>query len=299
MGKSNQIKEGSISGDIFIYVIIGITCFITLYPMYYVIIMSLSDSASVLTKSVYFLPKGFQLDSYRVIIIKSEMWQAYANTIFYVASITLLTLLTCILAAYPLTVNKFIGRKFIVVYLLIPMYFSGGLIPTFLLMTKLHLYNNVAAMIIPNCFSIWYIILTRTFFKSIPDTLREVSKIDGANNYQILFKIYLPLAKPILAVIAIYSIVGTWNGWYHALIYLPNTKLQPLQLYLRRVLVEQTESLATPATAQQAELLFKKRFANIQLQYAMIVFTTLPVIVTYPFFQKYFVKGVMLGSLKG
>jgi len=129
--------------------------------------------------------------------------------------------------------------------------------------------------------------------------MHEAAKIDGANNYQILFKIYMPLSKPILAVIAIYTIVGVWNSWFSAMVYLPNMKLQPLQLYLRRVLVEQSINLATPTTSADAEIMFKMRLANIQLQYAMIIFTTLPVIFSYPFFQKYFVKGVMLGSLKG
>jgi len=295
----NRIKEGSAIGNILIYTIAAILCFITLYPMYYVFILSVSDSASVMTQSVYFWPKGFQLDSYKMIMGRPEMWRAYGNTILYVSAITMLTLLTCILAGYPLAVQNFIGKKFVVFFLLIPMYFSGGLIPTFLLMTKLGLYNNIAAMIIPNCFNIWYIILTRTYFHSIPDTMREAAKIDGANNYQILFRIYMPLAKPILAVIAIYTIVGVWNSWFHAMVYLPNTKIQPLQLYLRRVLVEQTENLATPTTTEEAEIMFKRRLSNIQLQYAMIIFTTLPVIFAYPFFQKYFVKGVMLGSLKG
>ena len=179
------------------------------------------------------------------------------------------------------------------------MYFSGGLIPSFMVMKMFGLYNNVWAMIIPHSYSIWYIILTRTYFLSIPETMREAAKIDGASCYQILFKIYLPLAKPILAVVAIYTIVMVWNGWFTAMVYLKDLKLQPLQLYLRRVLVAMTQKLDKPGTKQEMELLAKTRLANLSLQYAMIIFTTLPVIFTYPFFQKYFVKGVMLGSLKG
>lgn len=299
MAKNNRIKEGGTISNILIYITAAILCFITLYPMYYVFVLSVSDSASVATQSVYFWPKGFQIDTYKMIASRPQMWQAYGNTIFYVVATTVLTILTCVLAGYPLTVKKFIGKRFIVYFLLIPMYFGGGLIPFFLLMTKLNLYNNIAAMIIPNCFNIWYIILTKTYLQSIPDSMFEAAKIDGANHYQLLFRIYMPLAKPILAVIAIYTIVGVWNSWFHAMVFVPDTKLQPLQLYLRRVLVQQTENLATTVTAADAAIMFKKRLSNIQLQYAMIIFTTLPVIFTYPIFQKHFVKGVMLGSLKG
>ena len=206
---------------------------------------------------------------------------------------------TCALCAYPLTSPKLIGRKFYNIFLLIPMYFGGGLIPTFILMTKLHLYDNIWALIIPASFSIWYIILTRTYFASIPEEMREAARIDGANNYQCLFRIYLPNAKPILAVIAIYTLVARWNSWYDALIYIPNQSLQPLQLYLRRILVDNTVDLAASLTAEDMEALALKRLSNDQMKYAMIIFTTLPIIFAYPFLQKYFVKGVMVGSLKG
>lgn len=166
-------------------------------------------------------------------------------------------------------------------------------------MTKLHLYDNIWALIIPASFSIWYIILTRTYFASIPEEMREAARIDGANNYQCLFRIYLPNAKPILAVIAIYTLVARWNSWYDALIYIPNQSLQPLQLYLRRILVDNTVDLAASLTAEDMEALALKRLSNDQMKYAMIIFTTLPIIFAYPFLQKYFVKGVMVGSLKG
>lgn len=178
------------------------------------------------------------------------------------------------------------------------MYFGGGLIPTFLVMNSLHLYNNIFAIIIPASFSIWYIILTRTYFTGIPKDIRESAFIDGASDAVILFRIYLPLAKPILAVIAIYSIVSMWNNWFSAQVYLPDQALHPLQLYLKRVLVAQTVDLTKLNSADIGNAM-RQMISAIQMQYSMIIFTTLPIIFTYPFFQKYFIKGVMLGSLKG
>ena len=169
--------------------------------------------------------------------------------------------------------------------------------PMFLVMNKLHLYNNIWAIILPGSLSIWNIILAKTYFASIPDTIRESACIDGANHLKIMFRIYLPLAKPILAVISIYTIVITWNSWFNALVYLPNTALQPLQLYLRRVLLENTVDLTKLPMNEVAEAV-KRSLSNVQLKYAMIIFTTLPVLFAYPFFQKHFVKGLLMGSVK-
>lgn len=297
--RKSHIQEGNPVATIIIYILSVLAAVICIYPMYYVFCMSISSPEAVAGLKVYWYPIGFQLNGYEVIMMKSEMWHAYAMTILYVLISTASMLLTCVLAAYPLTCQNLIGKKFITVFLLIPMYFSGGLIPTFMVMKMFGLYNNIWAMILPHSYSIWYIILTRTYFASIPEAMWEAAKIDGANNYKTLFKIYLPLAKPILAVVAIYTIVVVWNGWFTAQIYLKDISLQPLQLYLRRVLITSTQKLTSARTMQEAAALQKLRLKNMSLQYAMIIFTTLPVIFTYPFFQKYFVKGVMLGSLKG
>ncbi len=283
---------------ILIYCCIIAICFVTIYPMYYVLILSLSEPAAAMTMKVYTIPKGFSLDSYKVLVKDAEMWRAYLNTILYALSTTVLMVLTCVFAAYPLTSKKLRGRKFINTFLLIPMYFSGGMIPSFLLITQLGLYDNPLSMILPSCFSIWNIILVKAFFSGIPETLREAAKIDGANTYQILFQIYLPMSMPIIAVICVYTIVGVWNSWFNAMIYLPHTTWQPLQLYLRRVLVENTRSVAQFLDPAEAKMLALKQMSNAQMQYAMIIFSTLPILATYPFFQKYFVKGVTLGSLK-
>lgn len=297
--KHNQsIKEGTLPGNIFIYVMSIIACFITLYPLYYVFVLSLSDPLEAVTMKVYWWPKGFYLGSYKILFTDAKLWRAYANTIFYAVSNTLLMLITSVLAAYPLTYKRLFGKKVIHFFLLIPMYFSGGLIPTFLLITKLGLYSSPLSLILPQCFSIWYIILVKSYFGTLPESLREAARIDGANNYQILSSIYLPASKPILAVVSVYTIVGVWNSWFQASVYLPTETWQPLQLYLRRVLVEMTVDVTQGMGVEAAAEAAKRNLSNLQMRYAMIIFTTLPVIFVYPFFQKYFVKGVMLGSLK-
>ncbi len=296
--RKHGIREGSRLADVIIYFVAAVCCVVTVYPMYYVLIRSVSSPEHALAGDMFLLPKGFDLTSYRVIFEDATMWRAYGNTIFYVAVTTLLMLTLCALCAYPLCMPNLVGKKYVVTFLLIPMYFGGGLIPTFLVMNKLGLYNNVWAVILPGAISIWNIILTRTYFASIPETIRESAAIDGANHFTILRKIYLPLAKPILAVIAIYTIVGTWNSWFNAMVYLPNPDLQPLQLYLRRVLIENTVDL-TKLPMNEVENAVRQSLSTVQLKYAMIIFTTLPVLFAYPFFQKHFVKGIMVGSMKG
>ena len=203
--------------------------------------------------------------------------------------------------AYPLTVKGLRGRKFVVIYLLIPMYFGGGMIPNYLLITKLGLYNTMWALIIPGASSIWHIILMRTYLASLPDSLRESAFIDGANHMQVLWYIYTSVVKPILAVISIYTIVGVWNSWFSSMVYQTNTRIQPLQMFLRRVLVDMSlnvSSVTAGMTKDEVEAAVKQNQLAQQMRYSMIIFTTLPVLLTYPFFQRYFVKGVMLGSLK-
>lgn len=296
--KKEGIREGSRIADAFIYLAAGLICLVTVYPMYYVLIRSVSTPEHALAGDMLLLPKGFDLTSYRIIFSDTTMWQAYGNTLLYVVSTTLLMLMFCTLCAYPLCIPTLRGKKFLIPYLLIPMYFSGGLIPTFLVMNRLGLYNNIWAVILPGSLSIWNIILVRTYFSSIPETLRESAEIDGANHFTIMTRIYLPLAKPILAVVTIYTIVITWNSWFNALVYLPDTQLQPLQLYLRRVLVENTVDL-TKLPMNEVEEAVRRALSGVQMKYSMIIFTTLPVLFAYPFFQKHFIKGMMVGSLKG
>lgn len=296
--RKNKIREGNPVITAILYLLAGLVALITVYPMYYVLILSISEPTAAIKMDAYLIPKGFSLSAYQLLAGNKEMWRAYLNTILYTVPTTVLMLVTSIMVAYPLTYKNLLGRKFINTFLLIPMYFGGGMIPTFLLMTKLGLYGSPLSQIIPVCFSIWYIILTKAFLSSIPEGLREAARIDGAGVLQVLLKIYLPLAKPIMAVIAVYTIVNVWNSWFQAMIYLPKVEWQPLQLFLRRILVENTQQVGATMDPEVAAEMVRRQMSNAQLKYAMIIFTSLPVLFTYPFFQKYFVKGVMLGSLK-
>lgn len=296
--KRKHVSVGSKMFDIFCILFCGVVCLVTLYPMYYVFIMSVSSPAAVNAMSVFLYPKGFQLESYTLLFKDTQLWKAYGNTIIYTIASTLLILVTSVLGAYPLTVSGLRGRKFFVGYLLIPMYFSGGLIPSFLLINKLGIYATRWAIILPASFNIWNLILVRTFFSGLPEELRESAKMDGAGHLRILFQIFLPVSKSVLAVVSIYSIVGMWNSWFNAQVYLPNTDLQPLQMYLKRVLVQMSVNLSE-LNSTEIEDAMERMFSATQLKYSMIIFTTLPIIFTYPFFQKYFIKGVMVGSLKG
>jgi putative aldouronate transport system permease protein len=297
MENTNRIREGSRAATVIMYVLAAVIVFITLYPMYYVLILSLSEPRYALTMQVYTIPKGFDLLAYRVLVMDAKIWRAFGNTVMYAGSVTVLMLITSVLGAFPLTFKSLAGRKYVNTYLLITMFFSGGLIPGFLLILRLGMYNKPASLIVPACFSVWNIILTKAYLSTVPETLREAAKIDGANVYQILLKIYLPLSTPILAVVAVYTVVGTWNSWFSALVYLPSLDWQPLQLYLRRMLVV-SQGAAEVLSPGAAKEMVERQLAYAQLKYAMIIFTSLPVLFTYPFFQKYFMKGIMLGSLK-
>lgn len=301
--RKNTIQEGNKFATFMLYFAAVIVMLITLYPMYYVIIMSISDPIDVAAKNVFLYPTGFVTKAYEFVMKDDMLWRSLVNTIFYVILTTGIHLFVCVTFAYPLAMPRLKGRTFFVWFLIVPMYFNGGLIPSFLVMTKiLKLYNKIWAIILPASVAIYHIILTRTyFFSSVPHTLREAAMIDGANHYQTLGRIYLPLSKPILAVIAIYTIVDVWNTWFSSMVYLTDAKLHPVQLYLKQMLVDGagTKQMESELTGEELEEFLKMQMVKMQLQYAVIVITTLPVLVVYPFLQKYFVKGVMIGSLKG
>jgi putative aldouronate transport system permease protein len=297
MKTNNKVREGSRTATVIMYALAVLVVFITLYPMYYVLILSLSEPRHAITLQVYTIPKGFNLAAYKILVLDPRIWRYFINTVMYAVSGMILMLITSILGAFPLTFKSLIGRKYINTYLLITMFFSGGLIPSFLLIMRMGMYDTPLSLIIPGCFSVWNIILTKSYLSTIPETLREAAKIDGANVYQILFRIYLPLSVPILAVIAVYTVVGIWNSWFSALVYLPHVDWQPLQLYLRRMLIlaqAPTQVMSPDAAREMAE----RQLSYAQLKFAMIIFSSLPILFAYPFFQKYFMKGIMLGSLK-
>jgi putative aldouronate transport system permease protein len=232
--------------------------------------------------------------AYKLVFENPDVWRAYYNTIWYTLVGTTINVFMTVIGAYPLSRKNLIGRNFFTFFITFTMFFSGGLIPSFLLIKNLGLYNTRWAMVLPGAVSAWYIIIARTYFQSsIPDGLIDAAKIDGCNDISILFRIVIPLSAPIIAVLALFYAVGHWNSFFNALLYLPDKNLQPIQIYLVRVLIQ-----ASPELIGQIQDEFARSAYFIQLKYAVIIITILPIICVYPFLQKYFVKGVMIGAIK-
>jgi len=290
--------------DTVVMILAIFSCIITLYPMVYVLSSSISEPKMVMAGKIWLFPKGVTLDAYKIIMKDAAFLRSFFNSIGYVISGCLLMFLTTVVVAYPLTRPNLKFRKILNIYLVIPMYFGGGMIPTYIVVTKLlGMYNSPLALIIPGCFSIWNMILCRTYMASLSKELIDSAFIDGCDQVRALWKIVLPLCKPVIAVIMIYTIVGIWNSWFNASIYTTNKDIQPVQLHLQRVLVQtnlrmMTDQLnALPMEMQQRY--YEMAQAGYQIKYAMIMFTALPILFVYPLFQKHFTKGIMLGSLKG
>ena len=302
MVKTKKLKRWT-GFDTAVTVLAILAVAVTLYPMVYVVSASISDPISVMAGSVVLFPVGFSLDAYRIVVANMDFWRSMLNSVLYVIVGCVLMFLTTVLVAYPLTRPNLKFRKILTYYLLIPMYFSGGMIPAFLVVSNLGLYDSPLALILPGCYSIWNIILCRTFMASLPTEMIDSALIDGSDQFRTLLKIVLPLSKPVIAVIMIYTIVGVWNSWFNASIYTTREEIQPVQLYLRHVLSAASSSLQSrfleqlPPEVRQGYQ--QMAVSANQIKYAMIVITTVPIIAVYPMFQKHFTKGIMLGSLKG
>jgi putative aldouronate transport system permease protein len=279
------------------YILLGLVLLIIIYPLYFITIASISSPIEVLNGNVIFLPKSLTFDAYRLIFKDEDILTGYRNTIFYTTLGTSINLIMTIFAAYPLSRKDWVGRKFFTILLVITMFFSGGLIPTYILITKLGISNTVWAMLIPSAVSFWNVVITRTYFNSsIPDTLSEAAFIDGCTNLKLLFAIIIPLAKPVLAVMVLFYGVAHWNSFFTALIYLNNRKLFPLQLILREILVQNKFS---EDMLIEEESLLKRQMVAESIKYGLIIIASAPFIAIYPLIQKYFVKGIMIGSIKG
>jgi putative aldouronate transport system permease protein len=250
---------------------------------------------------VTFYPIGFNTNAYALVLKDPLVGGAYLNTVIYAFGSTVLMLLVTSLAAYPLTFNDFMAKKLITILYTITMFFGGGLIPTYLWIRQLHLLNTIWVMIVPGCVGAYNIFVFRTFFNGIDKGLREAAYIDGASDPVILFKIILPLSKALLATFALFSIVGAWNSWFNALIYLSDERRYPLQLVLRRYLFNPLGqgSLSGIGAGDMYQMMIGLRINPKSIQMALIVIAMLPITLIYPFLQKYFVKGVTLGSIKG
>ncbi len=278
------------------YTLLGLFVLVIFVPLVYVVMASFMDPNVLNNQGISFRFQDWTLDAYRRVLENEMIWRGFGNSLFYSVAFAFISVLVTLLAAYPMSKKEFVGRNFFNVIFIITMFFVVGLIPTFILINNLRLVNTVWAVLLPGAFNVWNMILARTYYQSIPGELREASELDGASEVQHFFKIMLPVCKPIIAVLALWSFVGMWNSYFDAMIYLNDANLQPLQLVLRSILVQNTPQPGMIADIQSTAEMSK--VAEL-LKYATIVVSSLPLLIMYPFFQKYFDSGIMAGSIKG
>ncbi|HIW80570.1 MAG TPA: carbohydrate ABC transporter permease [Candidatus Acetatifactor stercoripullorum] len=278
------------------YLLLGLFVVAVVVPLAYVVIASFMDPNVLNNQGLSFRIQDWTLEAYRRVMEDEMIWRGFLNSFLYSITSTLLSIFITLLAAYPMSKKELVGRTFFNTIFIITMFFGGGLIPTFILMNQLRLVNTVWAVIVPGSFNVWNMILARTYYQSISKELWEASQIDGANEIQHFFKILMPLCKPIIAVLALWGFVGMWNSYFDAMIYLNDASLQPLQLVLRSILIQNTPQSGMIADIQSTAEMAK--MAEL-LKYSTIIVSSLPLLIMYPFFQKYFDKGVMVGSVKG
>ena len=295
--KRKSIKKLSLGDRVFYFIntlFLTLLALIILYPVYFIIIASISDPDAVLGGQVYLYPVKITLNGFEKILHRNDIWTGYLNTIWYTVITVVLSLAVTIPAGWALSRKKLPGRKFWMVFFIIPMFFGGGLIPFYNVMSSLHLINSQWAIILPAILSVWNLFMTKTFFESsIPEGLLEAARIDGAGKFRAFWSIVLPLAKPIIAVMALYYAVGQWNSYFNAMIFLQDETKYPLQLVLKEILIASESTVGGSGET----ILQQYRLAN-QLKYVSVIVSSIPVLCLYPFVQKYFAQGVMLGSLK-
>lgn len=269
------------------------------YPLYFVVIASVSDPNAVNSGQVTLWPKGFTWEGYTRVLQETKIWRGYLNSIIYTVLYTLIGLAVTLSAAYALSRKDFRCRNFFMVLFMLPTFFGGGLIPTYLLMKNLHLINTVWAIVIPGSFSVFNVIVMRTYFQTtIPYELQEAAKIDGCSDFKIFTRITIPLSAPIIAVIALFLAVAMWNSYFAAMIYLTDEKKYPLQLILNEILIKQQISSQMAGSTGGVAMAEQSRISEL-IKYSVMIVSSLPVLIIYPFLQKYFVKGVMVGAVKG
>lgn len=288
-----KITKGRLIFNILNGFVMTFICIITLYPFLYVAAVSLSSPIFVAQGKVGIIPLGFTTQAYEKVFRYPMIGRAYFNTVYYTVLGTAINLLMTIFAAYPLSRKSFVGRKLFNMMIFFPVIFSGGMIPTYLIVNGLRMRNTVWALVIPGAISGFNAIIMRTFFESIPAELEESAKIDGASHMQILTKITLPLSLPSIATIGLFYAVGHWNSFFPAMLYLSEPEKQPIQIVLRNIVImNQTETVMGTVEDDKAQV-------GETIRHATIMVATLPILFVYPFIQKYFVHGVMIGAVKG
>lgn len=270
-----------------------------LFPFWYSVVGSFNDGTDYLRGGVYLWPRVFTTYNYKAVFRDKTILHCFVITALKAVIGTVTSLFVTSLAAYALCRPQLKGKRFYIPYMMVTMYFGGGLIPYFIVIKDLGLYDNFLVYIIPGLFSVWNMIIIRSFFSELPDNLIEAARIDGAGEYRIFFQIVLPLSKPVLAAIALFSLVGHWNSYFDSMMYTSSASLQTIQLFLQRIITDagSAKGLATQAVLQLPDS--ARRVTPQTIKLAAMVVTALPIILVYPFLQKYFVSGVMIGSLKG
>jgi putative aldouronate transport system permease protein len=280
--------------EILFMAVIGVLALSCLYPFVNTAAIAFSSNAAVISGQVSVWPIGFQTDAMGTVLRDTNMWRSFGFTVILTATFTALTMVATICAAYPLAQRRLQGRTAILLLITFTMFFNGGLIPSYLLVRGLGIMNTMWALILPMLVSAWNMIIMKSFFQNLPSSLEESARIDGANDISILFQIILPVSKPMLAAIGLFYAVGRWNGFQDAIFYINDSSKYPLQLVLNQIVMRgQVDQMLTDAMDQDVQLVPET------IKAATLLFVTIPIILVYPWLQKYFVKGIMLGSIKG
>jgi putative aldouronate transport system permease protein len=267
---------------------------VTLYPFLNIVARSMSDQSYIIAGEVNLLPKGFNLSAYDHVMSDAMFWRNYRNTVFYTAVATAVSLVLTTTYAYVLSKKHLKGRTFLITIAVFTMFFNGGLIPNYILVTSLGLKNSVWAIALPNAISVFNLLVMKAFFESLPTDLEEAAAVDGLNTYGILFRIVLPLSKAIVATMVLFYAVSFWNSWFSAFLYMDKQELFPVTVYLRNLIAGSTGAEMAGAIAETDEAQVDATIKSVT-----IVLTTLPILTVYPFIQRYFVSGIMLGAVKG
>ncbi|MGL1892292.1 MAG: carbohydrate ABC transporter permease [Spirochaetaceae bacterium] len=283
--------------DISNYIILGIVLVVTAYPLIYILSSSFSGYDALMKGKVVLWPVDFSIEGYRAIFSDNSVIVSFFNSVFIVVFGTMLNVFLTIICAYPLSRKDFYGRNVLMFIFSFTMYFNGGLIPTFMLVKNLGLYNTRLALILPGAIAVYNMIIAKTYFQhNIPDEFWESAKIEGCDDFTFIWKIVVPVSRPIIAVITLYYAAYHWNSWFQAMIYLTNDSLYPLQLYLRNILVSLTQAASSMVDAENQA--HRTKIVEV-MRYSLIVVASVPMLIAYPFVQKHFVKGIMMGAIKG
>lgn len=298
MKRKNKIKsKDDMIFTIINYTLLGLVLIIFLYPMIYIVSSSFSSVDAVMTGRVKLFPVEFSLDGYKAVFQSNKIWTGYKNSFIYMILGTAINIVVTLLAAYPLSRKDLKGRNAIMMFFTFTMIFSGGIVPTYLVVSKLKILDSIWAMVLPGAMNVYFMIIAKTFFQeTIPIELQEAAEMEGCNTPKLIWHVILPLSKAIIAVLVLFYAIYHWNSYFDALMYLNTEDKQPLQIVLREILIRNEQNASM---MKDAALLEKTEGLKQLLKYSLIVVSSLPVLVIYPFVQKYFVKGVMIGSVKG